>query len=279
MVSNELKRMECMEVWGGNRSVERFVRTTGLDVWMFSRPQSGNVSGGDVYYLSSCASGRITRILLADVSGHGEAVAERAEVLRRLMRKNINRIDQSELVKSISQDFAEASTCGVFATALVITFFAPTSTLTISNAGHPQPLAYDQKLNCWQRIPASKASGQKTANFPLGIEPGENYSRFRAKLKSGDRVLCYTDGLCEVETAEGGLLGTDGLIDMANEVGPVEPDQLLQQLLDKAKPPQADINSADDVSLVLIQPNQERVALKDNLLAPFRVMKSFLVET
>jgi hypothetical protein len=32
-----------------------------------------------VYYLSSCASGRITRILLADVSGHGELVAGTAK--------------------------------------------------------------------------------------------------------------------------------------------------------------------------------------------------------
>lgn len=75
----EPNRMQCMEVWGGNQAVERSFQTPGLKIWVYSRPYGQAVGGGDVYYISSCASGRITRMLLADVSGHGELVAKIAE--------------------------------------------------------------------------------------------------------------------------------------------------------------------------------------------------------
>ena len=66
------ERMHCMEVWGGNSPVDRGFATPGLQLWLHSQPYDRAEGGGDVYYVSSCASGRITRLLLADISGHGE---------------------------------------------------------------------------------------------------------------------------------------------------------------------------------------------------------------
>ena len=84
--------MECMEVWGGNHAIDRGFQTAGLTIWIYSRPFGQAEGGGDVYYLSSCASGRITRMLLADVSGHGQSVAQFAAQLRDLMRRNVAQV-------------------------------------------------------------------------------------------------------------------------------------------------------------------------------------------
>ena len=59
----------------------------GLSVWVYSRPHGSSLGGGDVYYLSLCASGRISRVLLADVSGHGELVSGLGVGLRDVMGK------------------------------------------------------------------------------------------------------------------------------------------------------------------------------------------------
>lgn len=109
----------------------------GLDLWVHGEPFRSSDGGGDVYYLSSCASGRITRMLLADVSGHGASVAPVAVALRDLMRRNINFIKQTQLVASLNSQFESISATGCFATALVSTFFSPTKTLSVCNAGHP----------------------------------------------------------------------------------------------------------------------------------------------
>ena len=135
-------RMQCMEVWGGNSPVDRGFDIPGLDVWVYSRPFERSKGGGDVYYVSSCASGRITRLLLADVSGHGQAVANIASDLRDLMRRNVNFINQSRFVRELNQQFCEPLAQGGFATALVCTFFTPTRSLQFCNAGHPVPMLY-----------------------------------------------------------------------------------------------------------------------------------------
>jgi hypothetical protein len=58
--------MQCMEVWGGNALIDTSVSISGLDAWVYSKPFENGEAGGDVHYVSSCATGRITRLLLAD---------------------------------------------------------------------------------------------------------------------------------------------------------------------------------------------------------------------
>ena len=97
------QRIQCMEVWGGNRAVDNGVVMPGLDAWIYSRPYEGD-SGGDVHYLSNCASGRITRMLVADVSGHGARVASIAANLRGLMRRYINYLDQTRFIEALHRE-------------------------------------------------------------------------------------------------------------------------------------------------------------------------------
>src|SRR5580704_16233941 len=119
------QHMQCMEVWGGSQLTSRGVAFGGLETWVYSKPYGDAEHGGDVYYASSCATGRISRLLLADVAGHGHAVAGTAADLRSLMRRFVNRLDQAEFVKLLNQQFTELSKDGAFATAIVTTFFAP----------------------------------------------------------------------------------------------------------------------------------------------------------
>jgi hypothetical protein len=120
-----------MEVWGGSQLTARGVELGGLDAWVYSRPYGQALRGGDVYYASSCATGRITRLLLADVAGHGNTVAATAADLRVLMRRFVNYLDQTEFVRLLNRKFAELPRQGAFATAVVATFFSPTRRMTI----------------------------------------------------------------------------------------------------------------------------------------------------
>ena len=149
MPEDDSQYMQCMEVWGGSQGIARSVRLGGLDAWVYSKPYGGAAFGGDIYYASSCAAGHINRMLLADVSGHGDAVAESAVALRKLMRRYVNFLDQSKLVRSLNRQFTAMSRQGRFATAIATTFFAPTRVLTVCNAGHPPPLLYTASNRRW----------------------------------------------------------------------------------------------------------------------------------
>ena len=267
--------LTCMEVWGGNAVVDSGVVMAGLDAWVYCKPFASAESGGDVYYVSSCATGRITRLLVADVSGHGTHVANIAISLRTLMRKHVNQIDQTRFVQSMNQQFTEMSDAGCFATAIVTTFFAPTHELSICNAGHPPPMLYRASKKKWSVL-VNRGSAEEASNVPLGIIDIADYDQFDVRLKVGDLVLCYTDSLMESKDENGHMLGVAGLLKIVQELDVSKPDAIVLQLLTRISTIFAGNLGEDDVTVLLFRPNglSPQAPLGQRLLAPLRVVGS-----
>ena len=99
------RRLECMEIWGGNQAADNAVSVSGIDCWVISEPHGGDASGGDMHFVSTCGAGKIARFALADVAGHGLSVSDMAVKLRRLMRKHINRLDQTRFARDLNKEF------------------------------------------------------------------------------------------------------------------------------------------------------------------------------
>jgi hypothetical protein len=298
--SSQQQTMQCMEIRGGNAPLDTAVNMPGIDAWVYSKPfresaESGEDAhgGGDVYYLSSCATGRVTRLLVADVSGHGAGVCDLAGDLRGLMRRYVNYIDQTEFVRSMNRQFVKVSASGCFATALVTTFFAPTGTLTICNAGHPPPLRYRARTRTWDYLelrddPRKQEESRDDdddasrtfSNIPLGVLSVTEYEQFDVTLDPGDLVLCYTDSLPEARTnaAVDGMLGLAGVLRIVRGLGDPDAGAFIPKLLGEIGALSSGNLDADDVTLLLFRPTsaRTRTPLRDRLLAPVRVVRGVL---
>src|SRR4029077_15483753 len=57
MTDSPVQHMQCMEVWGGSQLASSGVELGGLDLWVYRKPYGEAPRGGDVYYVSSCATG------------------------------------------------------------------------------------------------------------------------------------------------------------------------------------------------------------------------------
>lgn len=254
-----VEEMQCMEVWGGSEPIARQVRMPGLDAWVYSRPYEQAAGGGDVYYASSCATGRINRLLLADVAGHGSAVMGIATTLRGLMRRFVNRIDQAEFVRSMNNTFVACSPDGCFATALVSTFFAPTGRLTVCNAGHPQPLWYHASEDRWSLLrQTSTVESAVPNNMPLGIMDLVDYEQTDLELPTGDLMVFYTDALIESRGGDRQMLGEAGLLDVVQRLPRTEPARFIDDLLATLRTLDPANLSADDVTVLLLRPTGHR---------------------
>ncbi len=267
------QRMQCMEVWGGNCEIDRSFEMPGLHTWVCSQPHGGSQGGGDVYYVSSCASGRITRLLLADVSGHGAAVSELALGLRGLMRKNVNVVKQTRFVEGMNQQFTRLSESGAFATALVATFFQPTNRMTLCNAGHPSPLRYSVETASWSRIESPTFDDHVVSGTPLGVCAQAAYPQVETVLDAGDMVLLFSDALTESLDEKGAMLGEEGLLQLVSRLPAETPDLLIRRLVSQVKESSPNQQVGDDLTIVLIQATGTSTRLSDNLLALFRLMR------
>jgi serine phosphatase RsbU (regulator of sigma subunit) len=274
---DEPKRMQCMEVWGGNHAVDTGVIMAGLDAWLYSRPHGEGAAGGDIHYVSSCAAGMLTRLLIADVSGHGPDVSDVAAHLRKLMRQYINYIDQSKFIREIDREFAELKKKpGSFATAVAISFESVGNRFTMCNAGHPPPLRYSVRRRRWEAMAKPTDESDRLANIPLGIDTNGCYNQVEAHLDVGDLVLCYTDSLTESRDADGKLLEVEGLLRILGQIDVTDLPQIIPTLLEKIEQTHAGNLSQDDVTVLLFRPNGllPRLPMKSYLLIPYHLIRS-----
>jgi serine phosphatase RsbU (regulator of sigma subunit) len=271
------QHMKCMEVWGGSQLTTRGVVFGGLDAWVYSKPHGEAQRGGDVYYASSCAAGRISRLLLADVSGHGTSVASIAADLRTLMRRFVNRWDQAEFVRLLNQRFSALSKTGTFATAIVSTFFAPSRRLILCNAGHPRPILYRASQQEWSLLGQESPSRLPgPLNLPLGVMSITEYEHFDVELEPGDCLVTYTDALIESSDADGEKLGEKGVLRILNLLGDVNPEELIDTLLGEIAERYPENLSGDDVTLLIIRANgrAQSFTLRDKMRAAGRMIGS-----
>lgn len=268
-----------MEVWGGNEPADRGVSMAGLDAVVYSVPVGAGASGGDVHYLSSCATGRITRILVADVSGHGDTVASTAKSLRDLMRRFINFVDQSRLVEGLNRAFSDPVHGGLFATAIVATYWAPTGTLVLCNAGHPRPLIYRARTGRWSLMKSGQTgAGEDGAirDIPLGIDADGAYSQFEVRLDRGDFVVLYTDAIIEARSPSGQLLGESGLMKIIESLGLGTVSELTTSLLDAVAQFRGGAAPEDDTTVLVLTPNDAvpRAGLWQGIVASGRIVRA-----
>lgn len=214
-------RLSCLEVWGGNNVVDLAVEVPGLRGWVYSRPLEPATSGGDVYCLSVCSKGLLSRIVLADVAGHGQLVSTTAMTLRSLLRKHMNALDQSVLMQEINEAFRRDDNPDdvQYATAAVFGYFCQTGDLIFTSAGHPAALWYHANEKAWDWLHEDTPYAATTfEGVPLGLIPGTEYSQAAVRLHTSDLLVLYTDGITESTDENGKELGYEGLLELVRSL-------------------------------------------------------------
>ena len=261
-----------MEIWGGNHAINKSFAAPGLDIFVYSKPYADSeVGGGDIYYLTSCASGRISRLLLADVCGHGEAASQLAISLRDLMRANVNKISQRQFVEGMNKEFGAVSELSGFATAVVATFFEPKKSLAISVAGHPYPIYYRARRKQWVHLDPAE-SDKSLGNLPLGIYDESDYPGRKIITEVGDKFLLYSDAFIESLNQSQQILGIQGLVELLNKRTFDNPEDVIPFLLESIGKLFSGNLQEDDATLILGAITDNKVRLRDNLIAPLRLL-------
>lgn len=247
-------QLACMEVWGGNHRAEISVDLPGLPGWIYSHPLGSAGSGGDVHYLSVCAHGVLTRIALADVAGHGKAIAMVAERLRRLMEKHINTWDQTSLMQDLNEGFKEEGNGAEYATAAVLGYYCETGDLVFTNAGHLPTLWYRAEQKAWNWLPEGTPHAKKRVDgLPLGLIPGTAYTQSAVHLGLNDLLILYTDGITEVKNEAGVEFGRERLFQLAHELTVESPSLAGHALLDAVQAFRGGTPWPDDRSLMVFK--------------------------
>ena len=207
----------CGEVRGGNGTIHAQVELPGLRGELYSRPCAG-ATGGDIHYLSVCGSGLMARVCLADVAGHGSAVAAiGTEMIHAHLRRSVDVIDERKVLGRLNRRLNERG-LGVMTTAVLATYYPPRRRLTVSYAGHPTGWIFRADTGSWTPLcgPVPPTDKPGFIDLPMGIGFAPTYNRHRFRVSPGDRMLLFTDGVLETTSPDDTPFDTNGIEALLN---------------------------------------------------------------
>lgn len=151
------------------------------------------------FYDFLCVDSKRAGFLVADVSGHGVPAALIASMIKIATQSVVESAhDPAEVLRRLSRILG-TQLRGQFVTAAYLYIDIAARLARYSAAGHP-PLLY------WDSA-AQIAKPVESNGLLIGFSTENEYPVCEFTLRSGDRILLYTDGLTEAENADGEAFG------------------------------------------------------------------------
>ena len=199
--------------------------------------------GGD-YYSVVRISERHTAFCIADVAGKGLPAALLMSSLQAALKPLISqRLAPRELCHRLNRILCDLTPVGKFISFFYAVLDGVDNRLTYCNAGHNPPLLIKTDGTCTEL---------EAAGAVLGLFPHWLYEQSEVQMRSGDKLLLFTDGLVDACNADEVSFGEHNLIPIARE-NPSSGAEELMGLLMSAASQHSGGHFQDDASLIVLK--------------------------
>lgn len=201
--------------------------------------------GGDLYDFREWKN----RLYFAigDVAGKGVPAALFMAITRAAFHFLTNKeLPIGNIVLQINNSFSEGNTSGMFCTLFAGCYDYETGVLHYCNAGHNPIIVIP---------PSSEPYFLKAkSNLALGLIEDFAYQEEELKIEPGTRLLLYTDGVSEAETADKELFGDERLLQTVTHIAASThtSQELVEGLYNTVKAFTQDNEQNDDITLMAI---------------------------
>jgi phosphoserine phosphatase RsbU/P len=199
--------------------------------------------GGDYYDIVRISETQ-TVLCIADVAGKGMPAALLMSSLQAALKPLIwQGLAPRELCRRLNRTLCDITPLGKFISFFYAVLDSRDHLLTYCNAGHNPPLL----------IRADGTAGElNAAGAVLGQFPDWVYEQSDVRMKSGDKLLLFTDGLVEVCNRSDEPLGEERLISLAAQNRTASAEEL-KTLVMGAASEHCEGNFQDDASMIVLR--------------------------
>ena len=210
--------------------------------------------GGDLYDYLELEDGRMF-LAVADVSGKGITASlfmSRAVTLLHLYAKM--GYSPAQILKEYNNTLSASNAAGLFITTFVAVYDPGTRKLTYSNGGHNIPYVLSHRL-----IPLDGAQG-----IAAGLFSDEDFEEVTIRLKPGDCVFLYTDGVNEAQNRANELFTTERLEDELCGLFGRSAEDVVKTVRAHVMDFAAGAEQSDDITMLAFQPTSVGGEVKMN---------------
>ncbi|MGH8866978.1 MAG: PP2C family protein-serine/threonine phosphatase [Actinomycetes bacterium] len=173
------------------------------------RSAGGASFSGDFLVSSRSVDGREFEVALVDVSGKGVGAGTRALLLSGAFGGLLGAMPRDEFLPAANSYLLRQGWEEGFATAAHLALDLETGEYVVSSAGHPPVAQFVARRGTWHLLGAE--------GVLLGLMPDAKYLGEPGRLRRGDALLLYTDGLIEAPGRDLSL-GIDRLLGEAERL-------------------------------------------------------------
>ena len=213
---------------------------------IFGISQAATEVGGDYFDVLPIGEKGVL-LAIADVMGKGMPAALLATVLRTTIRARLDlATDPGRLLSEVNtQISADLAKLDMFITAQLAFFSHADNDLAYASAGHCPILMYRR---------GDTAGIQKAAGgIPLGVLTDVEYETTHEPVVAGDRFVFLTDGLYEVHSPGGEILGLDRIAAEIPKLWFSSPSAFCRQLLEFVRTHSGNLPATDDRTLMTLE--------------------------
>lgn len=200
--------------------------------------------GGDFYDFFLLDEDHLCMVI-ADVSGKGVPAALFMMVTKAILKNNaMMGKPVGEILAMTNDTICSNNKMEMFVTVWIGILEISTGKITAANAGHEYPaICQDGAFSLLK----------DKHGFVIGGIEGMVYHEYEIRLKPGDRVFFYTDGVPEATDAENRMFGTDRMLEALNGEKDAPPEKVLENVKRAVDAFVNDAEQFDDLTMLCVE--------------------------
>ena len=157
-------------------------------------------------------------------------------------------ISPADLLMKVNEELAIDNESAMFVTVFCGILNFKTGELQFSNAAHNKPVLIRQMrqnhIAQWLELPGG---------FLLGPMSGTKYENRTIRLRPGDELIVYTDGVSEAMNPKGELFSDERLIETIGLLKTSDPEAHVHELLEAVKIHAQEEPQSDDITILSLK--------------------------
>ena len=190
---------------------------------------------------------------VGDVSGKGVPASLVMATIRSLFRSVTAHEEHADRIAvQINDTLADQNDQNMFVTLFVGVLDMHSGELHYCNAGHNAPLLNGEMLPV---LP----------NLPIGVLCGFDYKAQQTKLRYGDLLFLYTDGLTEAENTRHELYGEDRMIAVMKGMQALRPRRIVDEMRSQVAAFVGNAEQSDDLTMLAIRYQIPAIVMRNDI--------------
>jgi len=198
--------------------------------------------GGGFFDYFDLPGGRLG-FVLGDVAGKGPPAALLAAMVQGIFTSNVADGQPAQTIDRVNRVLSQRIVEGRFATAFYAVL-SPDGRLVSCNAGNNPPFLLSRD---------GSVRKLEVGGLPLGPFTEATYGEEETPLRAGDTLVLYSDGVSDAAGTNDEAFGDERLLECLGGACGMEPEALIEHVLNRVRAFSADLPQFDDITLLVVR--------------------------